>query len=171
MGKRQGISLPVSSITGRTTTQTSRSLTAIKTKLEIDIRNLKDKDKLTKRQEARLEKMEAQLSDVKAEIKDEAVKAGRSLAQKGRDSKKFKGYDPTKDPMAEKERIEPKLSDITPLELKAKLASQDDAVKKAESRRNARAKGGVMGFNSGGMASRKGNYDMRKGGMFMKGTK
>jgi len=45
MGKRQGISLPVSSITGRTTTQTSRSLTAIKTKLEIDIRNLKDKDK------------------------------------------------------------------------------------------------------------------------------
>ena len=86
MGKKQGISLPVSSITGKVTTQTSRSLTAIKTKLEIDIRNLKDKDKLTKREEARLEKMENQLSDVKAEIKDEAVKAGRSLAQKGRDS-------------------------------------------------------------------------------------
>ena len=32
-------------------------------------------------------------------------------------------------------------------------------------------KGGVMGFNKGGMPSRKGNYDMRKGGMFMKGTK
>jgi hypothetical protein len=29
-------------------------------------------------------------------------------------------------------------------------------------------KGGVMGFNKGGMPSRKGNYDMRKGGMFMK---
>ena len=29
-------------------------------------------------------------------------------------------------------------------------------------------KGGVMGYNSGGMPSRKGNYDMRKGGMFMK---
>jgi len=32
-------------------------------------------------------------------------------------------------------------------------------------------KGGAMGYNSGGMLSRKGNYDMRKGGMFMKGTK
>jgi len=32
-------------------------------------------------------------------------------------------------------------------------------------------KGGSMGYNSGGMPSRKGNYDMRKGGMFMKGTK
>ena len=32
-------------------------------------------------------------------------------------------------------------------------------------------KGGAMGFNKGGMPSRKGNYDMRKGGMFMKGTK
>ena len=29
-------------------------------------------------------------------------------------------------------------------------------------------KGGSMGYNSGGMPSRKGNYDMRKGGMFMK---
>jgi hypothetical protein len=32
-------------------------------------------------------------------------------------------------------------------------------------------KGGAMGFNKGGTPSRKGNYDMRKGGMFMKGTK
>ena len=170
MGKRQ-ISLPVSSITGKSTTQAARSLTAMKTQLEIKIRELKNKDKLTAREEARLEKLENQLKDVKAEIKDEAVKAGRSLAQKGRDSKKFKGYDPSKDPMAEKERVEPRLSDITPLELKAALAKQDEAVKKAESKRNARAKGGVMGFNTGGMPSRKGNFDMRKGGMFMKGTK
>ena len=169
MGKK--ISLPVSGITGKATTQTSRSLTAVKTKLEIKIRELKDKDKLTARDEARLEKMEKQLKDVKAEIKDEAVKAGRSLAQKGRDSKKFKGYDPSKDPMAEKERVEPRLSDMTPLELKALLAKQDEAVKKAESRRSARAKGGVMGFNTGGMPSRKGNFDMRKSGMFMKGIK
>lgn len=170
MGKRQ-ISLPVSSITGKSTTQAARSLTAMKTKLEIQVRKLKDKDNLTAREEARLEKLEDQLKDVKAEIKDEAVKAGRSLAQKGRDSKKFKGYDPSKDPMAEKERVEPRLSDMTPLELKAALAKQDEAVKKAESKRNARAKGGVMGFNTGGMPSRKGNFDMRKGGMFMKGTK
>ena len=170
MGKKQ-ISLPVSSITGKSTTQAARSLTAMKTQLEIKIRELKNKDKLTAREEARLEKLENQLKDVKAEIKDEAVKAGRSLAQKGRDSKKFKGYDPSKDPMAEKERVEPRLSDITPLELKAALAKQDEAVKKAENRRNARAKGGVMSFNAGGMASRKGNFDMRKGGMFMKGTK
>ena len=167
MGKRQ-ISLPVSSITGKSTTQAARSLTAMKTQLEIKIRELKNKDKLTAREEARLEKLENQLKDVKAEIKDEAVKAGRSLAQKGRDSKKFKGYDPSKDPMAEKERVEPRLSDITPLELKAALAKQDEAVKKAESKRNARAKGGVMGFNTGGMPSRKGNFDMRKGGMFAK---
>jgi|TARA_R100000030_G_C3246772_1_gene121979 hypothetical protein len=170
MGKRQ-ISLPVSSITGKSTTQAARSLTAMKTQLEIKVRELKNKDKLTAREEARLEKLENQLKDVKAEIKDEAVKAGRSLAQKGRDSKKFKGYDPSKDPMAEKERLEPRLSDLTPLELKAILAKQDEAVKKAESKRNARAKGGVMGFNTGGMPSRKGNFDMRKGGMFMKGTK
>ena len=170
MGKKD-ISLPVSSITGKSTTQAARSLTAMKTQLEIKVRKLKDKDKLTAREEARLEKLENQLKDVKAEIKDEAVKAGRSLAQKSRDSKKFKGYDPSKDPMAEKERVEPRLSDITPLELKAALAKQDEAVKKAESRRNARAKGGVMSFNAGGMASRKGNFDMRKGGMFMKGTK
>ena len=170
MGKRQ-ISLPVSSITGKSTTQAARSLTAMKTQLEIKVRELKNKDKLTAREEARLEKLENQLKDVKAEIKDEAVKAGRSLAQKGRDSKKFKGYEPSKDPMAEKERLEPRLSDLTPLELKAILAKQDEAVKKAESKRNARAKGGVMGFNTGGMPSRKGNFDMRKGGMFMKGTK
>lgn len=170
MGKKQ-ISLPVSSITGKSTTQAARSLTAMKTQLEIKVRKLKDKDKLTAREEARLEKLENQLKDVKAEIKDEAVKAGRSLAQKGRDSKKFKGYDPSKDPMAEKERVKPRLSDMTPLELKAALAKQDEAVKKAESKRNARAKGGVMSFNAGGMASRKGNFDMRKGGMFMKGTK
>ena len=170
MGKKD-LSLPVSSITGKATTQAARSLTAMKTKLEIKVRQLKDKDKLTAREEARLEKLENQLKDVKAEIKDEAVKAGRSLAQKGRDSKKFKGYDPSKDPMAEKERVEPRLSDLTPLELKAILAKQDEAVKKAESKRNARAKGGVMSFNAGGMASRKGNFDMRKGGMFMKGTK
>lgn len=29
-----------------------------------------------------------------------------------------------------------------------------------------KAKGGVMGFNAGGMPSRKGSYDYRKGGMF-----
>ena len=45
MGKRQ-VSLPVSGITGKATTQTSRSLTAMKTKLEIQVRKLKDKDKL-----------------------------------------------------------------------------------------------------------------------------
>jgi len=169
MGKKQQVSLPVSSITGKSTTATSRGLTKVKVDLEIDIRNLKDKEKLTAREEARLKKLEKQLKDVKAEMADEAAKTGRSLAAGKK--RKFKGYDPTKDPMAEKERVEPRLSDITPLELKALLSKQDEVVKKAESRRSARAKGGVMGFNSGGMPSRKGNFDMRKGGMFMKGTK
>lgn len=168
MGKRQ-VSLPVSGITGKSTTATARGLTKVKVDLEIDIRKLKDKDNLTAREEARLKKLEKQLKDVKAEMADEAAKAGRSLAAGKK--RKFKGYDPRKDPLAEKERVESRLSDMTPLELKAALAKQDEAVKKAESKRSARAKGGVMGFNSGGMPSRKGNFDMRKGGMFMKGTK
>jgi beta-phosphoglucomutase-like phosphatase (HAD superfamily) len=59
-------------------------------------------------------------------------------------------------------------------EIRAKMAKEDvsSRSKASETARAKKMKGKVsvapMPFNKGGMASRKGNFDMRRGGMFMK---
>jgi len=160
------VNLPVSSITGRATTQTAKSLIAVEQDLEKKIRNLLRAKKLTAKQKEKLAGYRTQLKDVKAELEAEASKAGRSLDQGRSDKKKFKGYDPSKDSMAEKERVEPRLSDMSKEEIAARLKSQDEAAAAARKKARGRAKGGVMGFNMGGMPSRKGSFDYRKGGLF-----
>ncbi len=138
MGKK-GIALPVSGITGKATSATARGLTKVKVDLEIDIRNLKNKDSLTKREEVRLDLLEKQLDDVQKEIAEESTKTGRSINQK-RSDKKAKPVTLSRGPKG----TEPEIG---------------------------AGKSVLSAFNSGGMASRKGSYDMRKGGMFMKGSK
>lgn len=166
MAKAPKVNLPVSSITGRATTQTAKSLIAVEQDLNKKIRNLLRAKKLTAKQKETLAGYRAQLKDVKAEMKAEASAAGRSLDQAAANRKKFKGYDPSKDSMAEKERVEPRLSDMSKEEIAAKLKAEDEAAAAARKKAKGRAKGGVMGFNMGGMPSRKGSYDYRKGGMF-----
>ena len=160
MAKAPKVNLPVSSITGRATTMTAKSLPAVKLDLEKQIRKMMAAKKLSAKEKEKLAGLRAQLKDVKAEMKAEASAAGRSLDQAASDRKKFKGYDPSKDPMAEKERAKPRMSDMTKEELQAAIKAQEA---KAKPRK---AKGGVMGFNMGGAASRKGSYDYRKGGYF-----
>tara|TARA_R110001583_G_C5432480_1_gene388996 strand:+ start:57 stop:473 length:417 start_codon:yes stop_codon:yes gene_type:complete len=138
MGKR-GITLPVSGITGKATSATARALTKVSTDLEIKIRKLKDKDSLTKREEARLDLLEKQLDDVQKEMAEESTKAGRNINQK-RSDKKAKPVTLSRGPKG----TEPEIG---------------------------AGKSVMSAFNVGGMPSRKGIYDMRKGGMFMKGTK
>lgn len=160
MAKAPKVNLPVSSITGRATTMTAKSLPAVKLDLEKQIRKMMAAKKLSAKDEKKLNGLRAQLKDVKAEMKAEASAAGRSLDQAAANKKKFKGYDPSKDPMAEKERPAPRMSDMTKEELQAAIKAQEA---KAKPRK---AKGGVMGFNMGGMSSRKGSFDYRKGGYF-----
>ena len=157
---------PTSSITRKATTMTARSLATVQTNLENKIRKLLRAKKLTAKQEEELAGLKNQLKDVKAEMKAEASAAGRSLDQAAANKKKFKGYDPSKDSMAEKERVEPRLSDMTKEELAAKLKAEDEAAAAARKKARGRAKGGVMGFNMGGMSSRRGSFDYRKGGLF-----
>lgn len=159
MGK-YNLTGPVSGVTGKATTMTARSLATVQTNLENKIRKMAAAKNLTAKQKEDLANLKSQLKDVRAEIRSEASTAGRSLAQQASDKKKFKGYDPSKDPMAEKERPAPRMSDMTKEELQAAIKAQEA---KAKPRK---AKGGVMGFNMGGMSSRKGSYDYRKGGYF-----
>jgi hypothetical protein len=69
--------------------------------------------------------------------------------------------------MAEKERVAPRKSDMTKAEIQAAVKAEDEAMAAARKKaKEGRAKGGVMGFNMGGMPSRKGSFDYRKGGLF-----
>ena len=157
---------PTSGITRRATTMTARSLATVQTNLENKIRKLLRAKKLTAKQKEELAGLKNQLKDVKAEMKAEASASGRSLDQAAANKKKFKGYDPAKDPMAEKERAAPRKSDMTKEEIAAAVKAEDEAMAAARKKASRRAKGGVMGFNMGGMPSRKGSYDYRKGGLF-----
>ena len=166
MAKAPKVNLPVSSITGRATTQTAKSLIAVEQDLSKKIRKLMAAKKLTAKQKEELAALKTQLKDVKAELSSEASKAGRSLDQGRSDKKKFKGYDPSKDSMAEKERVKSRLSDMSKEEIQAAIKAEDEAMAAARKKARGRAKGGVMGFNMGGAASRKGSFDYRKGGYF-----
>ncbi len=167
MARIPKVDLPVSRITGRATTQTAKSLIAVEQDLEKKIRNLLRAKKLTAKQKETLAGYRTQLKDVKAELKAEASKAGRSLDQAAANKKTFNGYDPSQDPMAETERAKPRKSDMTKAEIQAAVKAEDEAMAAARKKaKEGRAKGGVMGFNMGGAASRKGSFDYRKGGYF-----
>ena len=78
MGKFN-ISLPKSGITGKATSATARAFGKMVTDLEIDIRKLLAKDKLSETDKLRLKRKKEQLRDVKAEMKQESGKAGRQI--------------------------------------------------------------------------------------------
>ena len=126
--KAHKVNLPVSGITGRATTQTAKSLIAVEQDLTKKIRKLMAAKKLTAKQKETLAGYRAQLKDVKAEMKAEASAAGRSLDQAAANKKKFTGYDPAKDPMAEKERAKPRKSDMTKEEIQAAVKAEDEAM-------------------------------------------
>mgnify|MGYP003309009899 CR=1 FL=1 len=128
----------ISSITRKGTTMTAKALVNVKLKLEGEIATLLKKEKLSDEQKKQLASKKKQLRDVKAELAEEADKSGRSLAQGARDAK-----------MKDKITI-PK----APFDIPEKR--KGGVMKKA------------MPFNKGGMSSHKGNFDMRKGGMFAK---
>lgn len=58
------------------------------------------------------------------------------------------------------------LDDFTRRKADEKALDEFEAAREAGAGRVRKAKGGVMGFNAGGVASRKGSYDYRKGGYF-----
>jgi len=161
------ITLPKSGMTGKATTATARALGQTVADLEIDIRKLVAKKNKTAQEKKELATLRKRLRDTKAELAEESSLAGRSLNQAASDRKKFKGYDPAKDPMAEKERVKPRKSDMTKEEIKAAIEAEDAAMAAARKKaKEGRSKGGVMGYNAGGAVSRKGSFDYRKGGMF-----
>jgi len=126
----------LSSITGKGTTMTAKSLARVANNLETKIRRLKSKDELTDAEKKELIGFEKQLKDVNKEMEDEVVKAGRSMQQAASDRKAKKPTMPE-----------------APFDI-------------PEKRKGGSVK--AMPFNKGGMSSRKGNFDMRKGGMFAK---
>ena len=73
------VSLPKSGITGKATTATARAFGKMVTDLEIDIRKLLAKDKLTETEKLRLKNKKKQLRDIKAEMAEESSKAGRKI--------------------------------------------------------------------------------------------
>ena len=164
MGKAKEL---ISSITGKGTTMTAKALVNVKLKLEREIASLLKKEKLSDEQKKQLAGKKKQLRDVKAEMADEADKAGRSLAQGASDArskKKLKPLPILDDPKA---KLDTKPTYKDKEELMRIIKEQE-----AQAKPKARNKGGVMQkampFNKGGMPSRKGNFDMRKGGMFAK---
>jgi len=149
MGKKRVVEL-LSSITGKGTTMTAKSLAGVKVQLQRKIRKLEDKDKLSAEEKTELKKLQSQLDDVVDEMADESTKAGRSMQQKARDRKPFKGYDPSKDlPFNKGGLAKPK-------------PSQTGLKKLPKTVRN------KMGYMKRGGLVKTGHMDMRKGGMFYK---
>ena len=73
------ITLPKSGITGKATSATARAFGKMVTDLEIDIRKLLAKDKLTETEKLKLKQKKKQLRDIKAEMAEESGKAGRKI--------------------------------------------------------------------------------------------
>ena len=177
MGKKNLAQL-LSSITGKGTTMTAKSLAGVKAKLEISIRKLEDKDKLSAEEKVKLETMRKQLKDVEAEMADEYLKVGRDIAQKASDRnmkkvtlpKSFDEFKRDKDfEEAEYEFDAQKVADAGRDRTERKKgglikpkANQKGLKKLPTAVRN------KMGFMKRGGLAKAGNMDMRKGGMFYK---
>jgi hypothetical protein len=154
MGKKNLAQL-LSSITGKGTTMTAKSLAGVKTKLQISIRKLEDKDKLSAEEKVKLETMRKQLKDVKAEMADESSKVGRDIAQKASDRKSK--------PVSLKEELPPLKSEMQKGGMLKKPTANQKGLKKLPT-----AVRNKMGFMKRGGLAKAGNMDMRKGGMFYK---
>ena len=154
MGKKNLAQL-LSSITGKGTTMTAKSLAGVKTKLQISIRKLEDKDKLSAEEKVKLETMRKQLKDVEAEMADESSKVGRDIAQKASDRKSK--------PVSLKEDLPPLKSEMQKGGMLKKPKANQKGLKKLPT-----AVRNKMGFMKRGGLAKAGNMDMRKGGMFYK---
>ena len=154
MGKKNLAQL-LSSITGKGTTMTAKSLAGVKAKLEISIRKLEDKDKLSAEEKVKLETMRKQLKDVEAEMADESSKAGRSIQQSASDRKSK--------PVSLKEDLPPLKSEMQKGGMLKKPTANQKGLKKLPT-----AVRNKMGFMKRGGLAKAGNMDMRKGGMFYK---
>jgi hypothetical protein len=152
MGKKRVVEL-LSSITGKGTTMTAKSLAGVKVQLQRKIRKLEDKDKLSAEEKTELKKLQSQLDDVVDEMAEESTKVGRDIQQKARDKKKFKGYDPSK---------ENPFADMKQGGLIAPKGNQKGLKKLPQKVRN------KMGYMKRGGMMKTGHMDMRKGGMFYK---
>ena len=73
------ITLPKSGVTGKATTATARAFGTLIKDLEIDIRKLLAKDKLTETEKLKLKQKKKQLRDIRAEMAEESSKAGRKI--------------------------------------------------------------------------------------------
>ena len=154
MGKKNLAQL-LSSITGKGTTMTAKSLAGVKAKLEISIRKLEDKDKLSAEEKVKLETMRKQLKDVEAEMADEYLKVRRDIAQKASDRKSK--------PVSLKEELPPLKSEMQKGGMLKKPTANQKGLKKLPT-----AVRNKMGFMKRGGLAKAGNMDMRKGGMFYK---
>jgi hypothetical protein len=154
MGKKSLVEL-VSSITGKGTTMTAKSLAGVKVKLQTKIRKLEGKDKLSAEEKTELKNMKRQLKDVENEMAEESTKAGRSMQQKARDRKSK--------PVSLKEDLPPLKSEMQKGGMLKKPAADQKGLKKLPT-----AVRNKMGYMKRGGMMKSGNNDMRKGGMFYK---
>lgn len=151
MGKKSLVEL-VSSITGKGTTMTAKSLAGVKVKLQTKIRKLEGKDKLSAEEKTELKNLKRQLKDVESEMAEESTKAGRSMQQKARDKK-----------MKDKVTL-PK----APFEMQAGGALKKPTADQKGLKKLPTAVRNKMGYMKRGGMMKSGNNDMRKGGMFYK---
>jgi hypothetical protein len=154
MGKKSLVEL-VSSITGKGTTMTAKSLAGVKVKLQTKIRKLEGKDKLSAEEKTELKNMKRQLKDVENEMAEESTKAGRSMQQKARDRKSK--------PVSLKEDLPPLKSEMQKGGMLKKPTADQKGLKKLPT-----AVRNKMGYMKRGGMMKSGNSDMRKGGMFYK---
>jgi hypothetical protein len=154
MGKKSLVEL-VSSITGKGTTMTAKSLAGVKVKLQTKIRKLEGKDKLSAEEKTELKNMKRQLKDVENEMAEESTKAGRSMQQKARDRKSK--------PVSLKEDLPPLKSEMQKGGMLKKPTADQKGLKKLPT-----AVRNKMGYMKRGGMMKSGNNDMRKGGMFYK---
>ena len=106
--------------------------------LQTEIRKLEAKDELTRAEKAELSEMKKELKEIEAKMAKEDVSSRSKTSETARSNK-----------MKDQVTL-PK----APFDIPKKR--KGGVIKKATP------------FNKGGMASRKGNFDMRRGGMFMK---
>tara|TARA_R100000541_G_scaffold13029_3_gene21793 strand:+ start:1070 stop:1504 length:435 start_codon:yes stop_codon:yes gene_type:complete len=81
--------------TGGRTSATSAIAGKDKTELQVIIRNLKDKEKLTATEKTQLVAAEKRLATLTTKDATEVDKIGRASAQSNRDRAEFKGYKPS----------------------------------------------------------------------------
>tara|TARA_R100001082_G_C4332134_1_gene146145 strand:+ start:441 stop:902 length:462 start_codon:yes stop_codon:yes gene_type:complete len=152
MSKGKKIVKLVSSITGKGTTMTAKSLAGVKVKLQTKIRKLENKDSLSDTEKVELKNAKRQLKDVESEMAEESTKAGRSMQQKSRDKKMKSKITLPEMPEGVLAKKEGGLAE--PSQSQVGLKKLPKAVRNK------------MGYMKRGGLTKTGSTDMRKGGMF-----